>query len=88
MLKEHAGLVQSQFEAEQAKGWMVQMTVRDALEEWGEDLVIAATGAIAMKGKEGEVRVIYDGPNGITTGIRVRDRVRYPIAPGRQGGAV
>ena len=61
---------------------MVQMTVRDALEEWGEDLVIAATGAIAKKGKEGEVRVIYDGSNGITTipGIRVRDQVRHPVA--------
>ena len=61
---------------------MVQMTVKDALEKWGEDLVIAATGAIAEKGKEGEVRMIYDGSNGITTnpGMRVRDQVRYPIA--------
>ena len=44
--------------------------------------MIAATGAIAKKGKEGEVRVMYDGSNGITTnpGIRVRDQVRYPIA--------
>ena len=29
------------------------MKVRDALEKWGEDLVIAATGAIAKKGKGG-----------------------------------
>ena len=61
---------------------MVQMRVKEALERWGQDLVIAATGAIAKKGKGGEVRVIYDGFNGITTNprIRVRDQVRYPIA--------
>ena len=53
-LKEHADLFQKQFEAEQDKGWMVQMAVKDALAKWGEDLVIAATGAIAKKGKEGE----------------------------------
>ena len=81
-LKEHVSTVQAQFEEEEKKGWMRQMTVADAIREWGPELVIAATGAIAKKGKEGEVRVIYDGSNGIKTnpGIRVRDQVKYPIA--------
>ncbi len=41
---------------------------------------MAATGAIEKKGRTDEVRVIYDGSNGIwlNPGTRVRDQVRYP----------
>ena len=83
-LAEHAATVQKQFEEDERKRWMCRTTVRKALEEYGDDLVIAATGAIAKKGKEGEVRVIYDGSHGVTTnpGIRVRDQVKYPTAQG------
>ena len=48
-LREHAAIVQKQFEEEERKGWMCRTTLRDALLEYGEDLVIAATGAIAKK---------------------------------------
>ena len=51
-----------------------------------QDLTFAATGAIEKKGRTDEVRVIYDGSNGIwlNPGIRVRDQVRYPTcADGR-----
>ena len=61
---------------------MCRTTVRDAMTEYGEDLLIAATGAIAKKGKDDEVRVIFDGSHGVDTnpGIRVRDQVKYPTS--------
>ena len=61
---------------------MTRMSLREAMVEYGEDLTIAATGAIEKKGRTDEVRVIYDGSHGITLnpGIRVRDQVRYPTA--------
>ena len=48
----------------------------------GDNLEIAATGAIAKNGKEGEVRVIFDGSHGcsLNPGIRVRDQVKYPTS--------
>lgn len=81
-LGEHAPIVQTNFEDEGQTGWMCQMTVAEAISEWGHELLIAAAGAIAMNGKEGEVRVIYDGSNGIPTnpGIRVSDLVKYVTA--------
>ena len=63
-LDEHASLVQKQFEAEEAEGLMSRQTLREALEEYGAELMIAATGAIEKKGRTDEVRVIYDGSHG------------------------
>ena len=64
---------------------MVEMTLEEALELYGEDLLLAATGAIAKKGQGpgGEVRVIFDGTRGVflNVGIRIRDQVRFPTAP-------
>ena len=81
-LEEHAVLVQSQFETEESEGLMKQVTLREALHEYGGDLTIAATGAIEKKGRTDEVRVIYDGSNGIplNPGIKVRDQVRFPTS--------
>ena len=60
---------------------MCRMTVKEALLEFGDDLNIASTGAIAKKGRT-EVRVIFDGTHGneLNPGIRVRDQVRFPVA--------
>ena len=79
---EHVHLVEKQFREEEAEKLMARMKLRDALAEFGEDLMIAATGAIEKKGRTDEVRVIFDGSHGITLnpGIRVRDQVRYPTA--------
>ena len=64
---------------------MTVMSLDQALAIYGEDLVIAATGAIAKKGQgpDGEVRVIYDGSHGVllNSGIKIRDQVRFPTAP-------
>ena len=50
--------------------------------ECGDDLTIAGTAAIEKKGRTGEVRVIFDGTNGVdlNPGIMVRDQVRYSTA--------
>mgnify|MGYP003333509867 CR=1 FL=1 len=81
-LREHAHLVEKQFREEEEEGLMMRMRLGDALKEFGDNLTIAATGAIEKKGRTDEVRVIYDGSHGITLnpGIRVRDQVRYPTA--------
>ena len=42
---------------------MKQVTVREALKEYGNSPTIAATGAIEKKGRTDEVGVIYDGSN-------------------------
>ena len=61
------------------------MDLGEALERYGKVLVIAAAGTIAKKGKGpgGEVRVIFDGTNGVflNVGIKIRDQVRFPTAP-------
>ena len=61
---------------------MTTMTLKQAMSEYGDALNIAATAAIEKKGRSDEVRVIYDGSNGIdlNPGIRVRDQIRYPTA--------
>ena len=52
-LCEHASIVQKQIlEEGEAKGWMGWTTVREAMIEYGDNLEIAATGAIVKKGKE------------------------------------
>ena len=48
---EHATFVQKRFGAEGVEDLMTQATVREASAECGESLNIAATGAIAKKGR-------------------------------------
>ena len=81
-MEEHASMVESQFRKEEGLGMMTTMTLREAMKEYGDSLNIAATAAIEKKGRTDEVRVLYDGTNGIdlNPGIRVRDQIRYPTA--------
>ena len=44
-------MVQAQFEEEEEAGLMKQITLREAISEYGPDLTIAATGAIEKKGR-------------------------------------
>ena len=64
---------------------MTVMSLREAIELYGEELLIAATGAIPKEGHgpDGDVRVIYDGSHGVflNLGIKIRDQVRLPTAP-------
>ena len=84
-MKEHEAQVTKQFTAEVEEGLMATTTLGQALDEYGDELILAATGAIAKKGHgpDSEVRVIYDGTNGVylNVGIRIRDQVRFPTAP-------
>ena len=64
-MDEHAELVRSQFLAEKEEGLMINMTVREAIAEWGDELNIASTAAIAKKGRTDEVKVLYDGTHGL-----------------------
>ena len=61
---------------------MIRMTLREAIERFGADLILAATGAIEKKGRAGEVRVVFDAFNGvlINMSIRVRDQIKFPAA--------
>ena len=61
---------------------MISMTLEQAIDTYGEDLLIAGTGAIAKKGRTDEVRVIFDGSHGIdlNPGIKVPDQVKFPVA--------
>ena len=81
-LKEHARVVQAQYEEEEREGLMMRMPLGRAIDLFGNTLVLAATAAIEKKGKEGEVRVVFDGTHGVLVNleIRVRDQVRYPTA--------
>ena len=66
---------------------MVETTVGLALKEYGSSLEIASTAAIEKKGRTDEVRVLFDGSNGLglNPGIRVRDQVKYPTAADTKG---
>ena len=74
-----------QYEAEIEEKLMARMSLGEALDTFGNDLLIAATGAIAKKGigPGGEVRVTDDGTNGVFLdyGIKIRDRIKFPGAP-------
>ena len=64
---------------------MIEMSLEEAIEAYGDTLLLAGTGAITKKGQGpgGEVRVIFDGTRGVflNIGIRIRDQVRFPTAP-------
>ena len=84
-LQEHEEQVLRQYDEEVRDGLMTKMALGEALELYGDNLVIAATGAIAKKGTVpgGEVRVIYDGTDGVflNYGIKIRDQIKFPTAP-------
>ena len=74
--------MERQFREEEREGMTRSCTLREAIQEYGDAFTLAATGTIEKKGRTDEVRVIYDGPNGIylNPGIRVCDQVRFPTA--------
>ena len=84
-LRDHEAQVLKQFAEEVKDDMMVVMTLREALEAYGEELLIAATGAIAKEGQgpDGDVRVIFDGTNGVflSVGIKIGAQVRFPTRP-------
>ena len=83
-IRDHEAQVEKQYDDEVTEGLVERITLGEALARYDETLVIVATGAIAKKGAEpgGNIRVIFDGTNGVylNLGIRIRDQVRFPTA--------
>ena len=81
-LREHQEQVHNQFLEEEKEGLMCRMSLGEALDKYGPDLLITATGAIAKKGGTGDIRVIFDGSHGVLVNfeIIVRDQVRFPTS--------
>ena len=74
--------MRGQFLEEEREGMMLRLTLQEAIERFGAELLITATGAIEKKGRVGEVRVIFDASRGVLVnlGIRVRDQVKCPAS--------
>ena len=84
-LRGHEEQVLRQFQEETDEDLMITVTLEEALDMYGSDLLIAAKGAIAKKGQEpgGTFHFIFDGTNGVylNVGVTIRDQIRYPTAP-------
>ena len=78
-LNEHVKLVQTQFEDEAEEGLMVETIVGGALKTYGDRLEIASTAAIEKKGRTDEVRVLYDGSNGLDLNPGIRRSSIRPL---------
>ena len=78
--KDHADIVQTQFQEEAKLGAMVELPLSEARERFGDRLVLACLGAIEKK--DGACRVTHDGTHGVgvNSAIRMRDQVRSPTA--------
>ena len=64
-VREHAATINKQFFEEEHEGLMTQISLREAIERYGAELIIAATGAIEKKSHSGEIRVVFDATNGV-----------------------
>ena len=65
--KGHEEKVSAQYDAEVEDGLMTKISLGEAPDRSGANLIIAATGAIAKKGTgpDAEIPVIYDGTDGV-----------------------
>ena len=61
--RDHAAVVQSQFEEEEKLGAMLQLDFAEAQARFGEQLAVASLGAIEKK--NGTFRVVHDGTHGV-----------------------
>jgi hypothetical protein len=73
--------IEAQFERERGDHMMRLVTDAEARDEYGEDLVTAALGAIRKS--ETSFRVIHDGTHGVRVNPRIlpRDQMRMPGMP-------
>ena len=78
--RENAAEVQKQFLEEAALGAMVEVSLEEALAEYGDRLALASLGAIEKR--DGTYRVVHDGTQGVgvNSSITVRDQLRSPTA--------
>ena len=78
--RDHAAVVQRQFEEEEKLGAMLQLDLAEAHARFGEQIAVASLGAIDKK--NGTFRVVHDGTHGvgINPGIKMRDQLKSPCA--------
>ena len=78
--RDHAAVVQRQFEEEEKLGAMLQLDLAEAHARFGEQIAVASLGAIEKK--NGTFRVVHDGTHGvgINPGIKMRDQLKSPCA--------
>ena len=78
--RENAAEVQKQFLEEAALGAMVEVSLEEALAEYGDRLALASLGAIEKR--DGTYRVVHDGTQGVgvNSSITVRDQLRSRTA--------
>ena len=78
--KDHADVVQQQFEAEAELGAMQELPADVARARYGRNFAVASLGPI--KEKDGSYRVIHDGTHGVAvnSAIKIRDQLRSPTA--------
>ena len=67
------------FREEEKEGWTTEMTDKDAEEEFGSKLHVAALAVVV---KADKIRVVHDGTNKVQVNncIQVRDQARSPTA--------
>ena len=73
-------VLEKQFQDEIAENFMIKVTFRDAKAKYGNDLLLAALGALEKKLGSNKWRVIFDATHGVLVNfkIKVRDRLRFP----------
>ena len=78
--KDHADVVQQQFEAEAELGAMQELPADVAHARYGRNFAVASLGAIEKK--DGSYRVIHDRTHGVAvnSAIKIRDQLRTPSA--------
>ena len=78
-----AEAVAAQLEESVREGHAMKMTEDEAKARFGEKLVIASLGAQVKcgEGKDVQVRLLFDGTNGVPVNGLVRDQDRSPAAP-------
>ncbi|CAE8648411.1 unnamed protein product [Polarella glacialis] len=69
-----------------ARGWMLEMTLKEAKAQLGEDITVAALAL--LEEKPGQFRLLHDGSNlvQVNNRIHVRDGEQYPTAADVQAG--
>ena len=79
-VKDHASIVQQQFEAEAELGAMQELPADKARARYGRNFAVASLGAIEKK--DGSHGVIHDGTHGVAVNaaIKIRDQLRSPTA--------
>ena len=76
----HLELVRGHVMEDVEKGWIVTMSMQEARSKFGDELQIAALGAVPKDQKWSDVRVVHDGTHGIQLNTRISqpNKMEFP----------